>query len=280
MAASPKSIASRALVTGASSGIGREFARRLGRDGYDLVLVARRRERLQELANELEAMGRAAEVLVADLASRDGLAQVERRAAVGDITMLVNNAGFQTYMPFVELDPDHAEAQIAVQTIAVVRLSRAVLPAMLARRQGAIINVSSMLAFSAGLAQPWLPKRAVYAATKAMVNAFTETLAAELADTGVKVQALCPAVVRTEFHDVDGEPKLRPSQAPIMEPADVVQASLAALALGEVICSPALGDPGLLAAGQQARGTIFGSGMGNRLAPRYAPADDRGRCGN
>ena len=116
--------------------------------------------------------------------------------------MLVNNAGFQTYMPFVELDPDVAEAQIFVQ--AIVRLSRAVLPSMLARKDGAIANMSSILAFSAGMDQPFLPKRATYAATKAYVNSFTETLSSELVGSKVKVQALCPAVVRTEFHDVDG----------------------------------------------------------------------------
>src|ERR1019366_2505735 len=104
--------------------------------------------------------------------------------------MLINNAGFQTYMPFVELDPDYAEAQIRVQVTAVVRLSRAVLQGMLARRSGAIVNVSSMLAFSAGMDRPFLPKRAAYAATKAFINAFTETLSTELAGTGVQVQAL------------------------------------------------------------------------------------------
>ena len=161
------------------------------------------------------------------------------------MSMLVNSAGFQTYMPFVELDPDLAEAQIRVQVTAILRLSRAVLPAMLARNAGAIVNVSSMLAFSAGMDQPFLPKRATYAATKAFVNSFTETLSSELVGTGVKVQALCPAVVRTEFHDIDGKPVLRPN-VPVMEPEDVVEASLTGLTLGDVICSPALADRGFL----------------------------------
>jgi uncharacterized protein len=167
-----------ALVTGASSGIGLTFAQRLASDGFDLVLVARRHERLTELAQKLKNDGARAEVVVADLAVPEGLALVERRAAAGDVTMLVNNAGFQNYMPFVELDPDLAEAQIHVQVTAIVRLSRAVLPAMLARQAGAIVNVSSMLAFSAGMDQPFLPKRATYAATKAFINSFTETLPA------------------------------------------------------------------------------------------------------
>jgi len=258
----------RALVTGASSGIGRVFAQRLARDGSDLILVARRQERLAELARRVEEDGAHVEVVVADLATSEGLAAVERRVAVSDITMLVNNAGFQTYMPFVELDPDYAEAQIRVQVTAVVRLSRAVLPGMLARRSGAIINVSSMLAFSAGMDRPFLPKRAAYAATKAFVNAFTETLSTELAGTGVQMQALCPAVVRTEFHDVDGKPVLRPN-VPVMEPEDVVDASLAGLVLGDVICSPALADRGLLDREREARHALFDSGRGADLSTRY-----------
>jgi short-subunit dehydrogenase len=258
----------RALVTGASSGIGRVFARRLACDGSDLILVGRREERLTELSRQIEKDGASAEVIVADLGTPHGLAAVEGRAAAGDLTMLINNAGFQTYVPFVELDPERAEAQISVHVTAIVRLSRAALPGMIARRSGAIVNVSSMLAFSAGMDQPFLPKRATYAATKAFVNAFTETLASELVGTGVKVQALCPAVVRTEFHDVDGKPVLRPN-VPIMEPEDVVEASLAALALGDVICSPALTDRGLLDREREARHAVFNSGRGAVLSTRY-----------
>jgi uncharacterized protein len=258
-----------ALVTGASSGIGRVFVRRLAREGYDVVLVARRRERLEDVAREIESSGRKAEIIVADLASPEGLASAEERARKGEITMLVNNAGFQKYMPFAELDPDSAEAQIRVHVTAVVRLSRAALPGMIARNAGAIVNVSSMLAFSAGLDLPFLPKRVTYAASKAFVNAFSETLAGELAGTGVKVQALCPGVVRTEFHDVDGKPLLRPN-VPIMEPEDVVEASLAALALGDVICSPALGDRSLLEREREARHAVFGAGRGSERASRYA----------
>ncbi len=259
----------RALVTGASSGIGRIFARRLAREGFDVVLVARRQVRLTELAKEIETVGAKAEVVVADLATVEGLENVERRVAVGDLTMLVNNAGFQVYMPFVELDPARAETQINVHVTAVVRLCRAALPAMIARGSGSIINVSSMLAFSAGLDRPFLPKRATYAATKAFVNAFTETLSNELADTGVKVQALCPGVVRTEFHNMDGAPALRPN-VPVMEPEDVVEASLAALALGDVICSPVLADRALLDREHEARHAVFGAGLGATLSPRYA----------
>ncbi|TPI18364.1 SDR family NAD(P)-dependent oxidoreductase [Mesorhizobium sp. B4-1-1] len=194
------------------------------------------------------------------------MSEVEGRAREDDLEMLVNNAGFQTYMPFVELDPAVGEAEISVQVTAVMRLSRAVLPAMFGRRSGAIVNVSSMLAFSAGLDSAFLPKRAVYAATKAFVNSFSETLASELA--GVKVQALVPGVVRTEFHDVDGKPILRPN-VPIMEPEAVVQASLAGLELDEVVCVPALDERGLLDDELEARRTLFGNGRGSELSSGY-----------
>jgi len=266
----PRTSRPRALVTGASSGIGRVFAQRLARDGSDLVLVARRQERLVEIASQIEKDGAKVEIIVADLGKPDDLAVVERRAAVGDLSMLVNNAGFQIYMPFVEVDADRAEAQIFVHTTAVVRLSRAALPAMVAKGSGSIINLSSMLAFSAGVDLPYLPRRATYAATKAFVNAFTETLATELKGTGVKVQALCPGVVRTEFHDRDGKPAAIRPNVPIMEPEDVVEASLAGLALGDVICVPALPDRSMLDHEREARHALFGPGLGGRLSPRYA----------
>jgi short-subunit dehydrogenase len=123
--------------------------------------------------------------------------------------------------------------------------------------------------FSAGLDRPFLPKRATYAATRAFVNASTETLFTELAGTGVKAQALCPGVVRTEFLNVDGTPALRPN-VPVMEPEDVVEASLAALALGDVICSPVLADRTLLDREHEARHAVFGAGLGATLSPRYA----------
>ena len=172
----------------------------------------------------------------------------------------------------MELDPDLAEAQIYLHATVPVRLCRAALPAMLARGDGAIVNVSSMLAFSAGMDQPYLPKRASYTATKAFVSAFTETLASELVGTGVKVQALCPAVVRTEFHDVDGKPVLRPN-VPIMEPEHVVEAALVGLALGDVICSPALEDRSLLDREREARHAVFGAGRGAEMASRYRRAN-------
>jgi len=141
----------RALITGASAGIGQAFAERLARDGYDLVLVARRRARLEALAQRLRGEGGgAADVVVADLTAPAGLRAVEARAAADEaLTLLVNNAGFAGYMPFIDLPADRAEELIRLHVVAVTRLTRAALPGLVARGRGAVVNVASMLAFSA-----------------------------------------------------------------------------------------------------------------------------------
>src|SRR5579863_891564 len=195
MAALNEGVRPCALVTGASSGIGQAFAERFAADGYDLVVVARRRERLEELATKLRSRHEAnVDILVADLTNATDLRQVEQRVAGDDaLQMLVpNNAGFGAYGPFVQLDPGRAEEQIKLQIVAPTRLTRAALPGMIARKQSTIINVSSILAFSGSPPPPPLPARATYAATKAFLNTFTELLHSELAGTGVRVQVLCP----------------------------------------------------------------------------------------
>jgi short-subunit dehydrogenase len=226
------------MVTGASAGIGTAFAERLARDGYDLVLVARRRERLEELAKRLRESHRVdVEVLPADLVDAGELLGVERRAAaVPGLDLLVNNAGFGTVGFFHEIDPDAEEREILLNDVALVRLTRAVLPGMVERGHGAIVNVSSMAGF-----QP-SPYNATYAATKAFVNSFSEAVAEELRGTGVLVQALCPGFTRTEFQEVAG---VDPSDIPDfawMEPGPVVDASLDALRSGQVVCVPGLGN--------------------------------------
>jgi short-subunit dehydrogenase len=242
----------RALVTGASSGIGRAFAERLAADGHDLVIVARRGDRLEEVAAPLRRSGARVEVVPADLAVAAELRRVEARAGEG-LAVLVNNAGFGGYGPFVEMDPDLAERQIDLHLTAMVRLTRAALPGMIARRSGAVISVSSMLAFSADIPME-RPQRATYAASKAYINVFTRSLARELAGTGVRVQALCPGLVRTEFHDTLGG---RPPGRPVAEPADLVAASLAGLARGEVICAPSVADAGLIRRWAEAESAVF-----------------------
>jgi short-subunit dehydrogenase len=258
-----------AFVTGASSGIGAAFVERFAADGIDVILIARRRERLEAAAARLRAeAGISATVLVADLTDAADLARVEQ--AIGeqqDLAFLVNNAGVAGYMPFIQLPPEQAASMIALHVTATTRLTRAALPGMIARGSGAIINVSSGLAFSASLPAPPLPFRAVYAGAKAYINAFSEIVAAEVAGTGVRVQALCPGLVRTELHEVAG---VDVSHAPtIMEPEDVVSAALAGLTLGEAVCIPALDDPALLATFAEARTAVLASVRRGVVAERY-----------
>jgi short-subunit dehydrogenase len=263
-----------AIVTGASAGIGAVYARRLAERGSDVVLVARRRERIEALAEELrDAHGVAAEPLVADLGDPGDLARVAERAAAPDVSMLVNNAGINGYDRFVEIPPDIVARVIALNVTAVAQLARAALPGMLERGEGAIVNVASILAFAASLPPDPLPLRATYAATKGFVLTFSRTLAAEVADTPVRVQVVCPGYTKTEFHmtnradPVDGTaPDDQPDAA--MLPEDVVQASLVGLELGETVCVPGLADPaavdGLVEAEARMRGGNF-----SPLAERY-----------
>jgi uncharacterized protein len=261
----------RALVTGASTGIGKAFAERLARDGLDVILVARDRKRLDELAARLRSEHAVeAEVLVVDLSKPTDLRRLESRiVADAPLDMLVNNAGFGGYGPFVELDPDRAEELINVQVLAVTRLTRAALPAMIARGNGAIINVSSRFGFSGPVSEDRLPKRATYAGTKAFINTFTQLLHGELQGTGVRVQALCPAVVRTEFHLRMGmDPNRFPPEI-VSTPEDVVQASLAALNRGEVICLPGMEDAGLLGRLEAVQRQMFERSGAGAIASRY-----------
>jgi short-subunit dehydrogenase len=192
-----------ALVTGASSGIGAALARRLAAEGTDLVLVARDRGRLDALAAELAtpaAGGVRAEVLVADLADPGQLGEVEKRVAdaARPVDLVVNNAGFGTYGDFVGLDVDGEEREIAVNVLAVVRLTHAALGAMLPRGRGAVINVSSVAGLQA------TPGNATYGASKAFVATFGEAVAGELAGTGVTLTTVLPGFTRTEFHERAG----------------------------------------------------------------------------
>lgn len=259
-----------ALVTGASSGIGAAFVRRLARDGYGVIAVARRRERLEALAQEIrDGAGIGVEVLAADLTDPAGLHAVETRIrTAGRLEMLVNNAGFSGYMPFVELDPDRAETLLRLQIVAPTRLTRAALPGMIARG-GTVINVSSLLAFSAPVAGGPLPKRVTYAAAKAYLNAFTMLLHNELQGTGVRLQALCPGVVETEFHSDAERAGLASAGVRAAKPEEIVKASLAGLRLGELICVPTLEDASLIARHEDSARAILQSGRG-AFAQRYA----------
>jgi short-subunit dehydrogenase len=260
-----------ALVTGASSGLGQAFAERLAQDGYNLIIVARRGDRLESLSEQLQIKCQAnLEVLVADLSKPDGVHAIERRIAQdAELEVLINNAGFGGYMPFLELDPDKAEELIHLKVLAITRLTRAALPNMVERGRGAIINVSSRLAFSGSMGSSQLPRRATYAGANAFINMFSQLLQSELEGTGVQVQALCPGVVATEFHEQVGIDPNRYPAAIVMKPEEVVQASLIGLKLGEAICVPALEDPDLLTQIQESQKRFFELTRSGSLAGRY-----------
>jgi len=227
-----------ALVTGASSGIGRAFAERLARDAWDLVLVARRRERLDELAARLsDTHGRRVDVLPADLTRSEGLAPVEERIAKEPtLELVVNNAGFGTAGPFAELDCDAEEEEVRLNVLALVRLTHAALTAFRSRGHGSVVNVSSLAGF-----QP-ATYNATYGATKAFVNSFTQAVAEELRGSGIKLQLLCPGFTRTEFQEVAGVPTDRIPGFAWMTPESVVDASIEGLRRGELIVIPGRGN--------------------------------------
>ena len=227
------------FITGASSGIGAAFARELGRRGFDLILTGRRRAQLDALANALVgAHGIRVEVITAELADDAALEQLaERVRSEAQLEMLINNAGFGSGgAPFHQQDYAVHQAMLRVHVQATVRLTYAALPTLLARRQGAIINVSSVAAFFT------IPYQVMYSATKEFIRAFSEALAIELRGSGVRVQALCPGFTRTDFHarlGADPERVYRTSgPMKAMSAEEVVQASLRCLARDEVICIP------------------------------------------
>ena len=253
-----------ALVTGATSGIGRAFALRLAAEGFNLVAVGRRRDRLEQLVAALPDIE--LRPLVADLGTDAGVETVARVCATEPVTMLVNNAGVAHYMPFVQLPADKATELLHVKVVAPTMLARAAAPGMVSRGAGTIINVSGMLAFSGPASLAQLPlRRAVYTATLAHIVAFSQALHEELKSHGLRVQALCPGVVATEFHERQG---LDLSAVPRMSADDVVTASLRGLELGEVVCAPGVEDAALLDAVFTAGLAAFGA-QAPQLAERY-----------
>ena len=221
-----------ALVTGASSGIGTAFARRLAADGHDLVLVARDEARLKTLADELHTAHAAeSEVLSADLTDADSLATVEARLANpgSPVEILVNNAGYGTFGTFAELPLAGEDGLIRLNILALVRLTHAALEPMLNRRRGAIINVSSVAGFQPG------PYEASYAASKAFVTSFTEAVHEEVRTRGVQVMVVCPGFTRTEFQDRAGVDTENVPGALWMDAEQVVDVALRDLRKGSAI---------------------------------------------
>jgi short-subunit dehydrogenase len=250
-----------ALVTGATAGIGAAFARRLARDGYDLILVARDEARLEATAAELTGRhGVRVEALPADLADAAGRQLVADRLAKGEaVDLLVNNAGIGTSGNFWETPLEPVQRQLELNVTAVMQLTHAALPGMVARGSGGVVNVASV----AGL----LPGRgSTYSASKAWVISFSEGLSAGLAGTGVRLVALCPGFVRTEFHERAGIDMSGTSAGMYVAPDDVVDAGLRGLE----------SDAVLVVTGVRYRAIVLFA----RLAPRRLVRRITSRAGN
>lgn len=238
MARKPEQQRPQALITGASSGIGAAFARRLARDGYDLVLTARDGQRLATLTAELRRRHHGCyEFVAADLATLSGqVFLAEHLTACERLSLLVNNAGFITLEPFSDTDINRQRAMVELHVLAPQRLVHAALPGMLARRSGGIINVSSVAAFQSG------PGNVTYSAGKAFLNTFDDGLRIELAGSGVHVLTLCPGWTRSEIHRRAGYDNSAVPEHAWQTPEQVVQAALRDLHRQRAYCFPNRAD--------------------------------------
>ncbi|WP_332771969.1 SDR family NAD(P)-dependent oxidoreductase [Pseudomonas sp. ESBL1] len=253
-----------ALITGASSGIGALYAERLAHRGYDLILVARNRERLNALAKRLtDETGRSVEVVAADLGNPDDLRQVELLLCTdASITLLVNNAGVGATQPLLESDVDKMQDMITLNVNVLTRLTYAAVPGLVAR-QGTLINIASVVALA--------PERlnGVYGGTKAFVLAFSQSLHHELADKHVRVQVVLPGATATDFWAAAGTPLDYLPGEIVMKADDMVDAALAGLDLGEFITIPSLPDLGDLERYEAARQALMPNLSLRTPATRY-----------
>ncbi|MDQ8036475.1 MAG: SDR family oxidoreductase [Pedobacter sp.] len=237
-----------AVVTGASSGIGAVYAARLAQRGFNLVLVARDWQKLQDLAERLQReTGVNVEVLTADLTQKVDLVRVEARLRQEDVTVLVNNAGMSIKTDIVDIDPEQLEQMIALNVLAPSRLAAAVLPGLLARNRGTLINISSVLALAPEMFN------GAYSGTKAYVLNLSLNLQQKVKGTSVKVQAVLPGATRTEIWSKSGTDIAAMPQEMLMDVDEMVDAALAGLDQGEAITIPALPDVGEWQAATAAR---------------------------
>ncbi|MFL9877027.1 SDR family oxidoreductase [Herbaspirillum rhizosphaerae] len=258
-----------ALITGASSGIGAIYADRLAKRGYDLILVARNRDRLNALADRItNETRRTVEVLVADLNDRSSLAQVEAKLRNdASITLLVNNAGIGTHTPLLSSDIDKMTQLIDLNVTALTRLTYAAVPGFVARGKGRIINIASIV----GIAPEVL--NGVYGGSKAFVYAFSQSLHHELAAQGVRVQAVLPGATATEFWELGGLPVEHLDPNIVMTAENMVDAALVGFDRGELITIPSLPDVSEWEAYEAAR-QIMSAHLSNKaVAPRYLTAN-------
>lgn len=259
-----------ALITGASSGIGAVYADRLARSGYDLILVARREDRLRALATQLtDRTGRSVETLAADLTDASGIARVEQVLKTdASITMFVNNAGIAATAPLLGSDIDQMERMIALNVNVPTRLAYAVAPAFAARGTGTIVNIASIVALAPELLN------GVYGGSKAYVLAFSQSLQHELADKGVRVQAVLPGATATDLWENAGTSLSTLPQEIVMSADDMVDAALAGLEQGELVTIPSLPDISDWNAFERARKALGPSLSRSVPALRYAIAQD------
>lgn len=227
------------LITGASSGIGEAFAKELASQNYDLVIIARRKDRLLELARELKSnYSISVDVIPADISTEKGIEEVEEYIKKAkNLDILINNAGFGTRGNFSDVSPEKSINMINVHVLAPTRFCRAVLPGMIKRNQGSIINVSSLAALYP------IKGNTIYKATKAYLNMFSRSLQNELKNFNIRVQALCPGFVYTGFHDTDEFKDFDRSSVPKwlwMSAEEVVKQSLKALRKNKVIFIPGI----------------------------------------
>jgi hypothetical protein len=256
-----------AVVTGASSGIGAVYADRLAARGHPLLLVARRRDRLEAMATELAARHAVAvDTLAADLGHAEDLARVERHLAETPVALLVNNAGAGGLGPTAASSADAMEALIRLNIVALTRLSHAALVGFRASGGGTLINIASVMAFapSAG--------GAVYSGSKAYVLNFTRSLAQEYAESAIRVQAVLPGPVRTEFFASQGMSDAVFPEASYLTADQLVDAALAGLDAGEDVTLPSIGDPTLWAEMEAQRQRFMAAAVSGTVAPRYAGA--------
>lgn len=257
-----------ALITGASTGIGAIYADRLARRGYDLILVARNQDRLSELARRLtETTGRNIRTIAADLNTKTDLAKVETtlRNDAG-ITMLVNNAGVGAVTPLLDTDVDRMEDLISLNVTALTRLTYAAVPGFAARGKGTLINISSTVGVGPEILN------GVYGASKAYVLAFSHSLVHELADKGIRVQAVLPGATATDFWSLAGLPHEHLPQSIVMRADEMVDAALAGLDQGELVTIPGLQDESDWTSFEAARRALSEKFGQSKPAPRYKVA--------
>ena len=261
----PNRTPSTALVTGASSGIGAAYARRLAARGHDLILVARRAERLETLAAELtQNFGVKVRPVIADLATDAGTAEIAAILAEdASIDMLINNAGISRLGATLDLPRAALDDMVAVNITALTRLTHAALPGFVARNRGTIVNIGSVLAFRAP------PIASAYSGTKAYVLLFSSGLQEELKDTAVRVQAVLPAGVATEIYDGTILPLEQIPAELVMAVDAMVDAALAGLDRGERVTLPSVGDLDLWTRYAEAQDQLFAASQTGSPAPRY-----------